>query len=156
MIATDVTQQSSAAAEESAGETFPTLYLNRNIETARGNARRIYGGEAFGLFDLNPVMRPHLQVVELTPCRTDRRRYRRRFARVEVARDISGRYWMGYLSADWCARTSGMARWEFGHALRHFLGEKNLRSMRSRSRESDSESSSTSGTSARAGNLEKS
>jgi RES domain len=47
---------------------FRTLYLNRNIDTARANARRIYDGEAFGLFDLNPVMRPHLQVVELTPC----------------------------------------------------------------------------------------
>ncbi|MGB6986453.1 MAG: RES family NAD+ phosphorylase [Candidatus Aquilonibacter sp.] len=49
-------------------QSFPTLYVNRNIETARANARRIYEGEAFGLFDLNPVMRPHLQIVELTPC----------------------------------------------------------------------------------------
>jgi hypothetical protein len=47
---------------------FLTLYLNRDVETARANAKRIYEGEAFGLFDLNPVMRPHLQVIELTPC----------------------------------------------------------------------------------------
>ena len=49
-------------------QSFPTLYLNRNVDTARANARRIYEGEAFGLFDLNPVMRPHLQLIELAPC----------------------------------------------------------------------------------------
>ncbi len=49
-------------------ESFPTLYLNRNVDTARANARRIYEGEAFSLFDLNPVMRPHLQIIDLAPC----------------------------------------------------------------------------------------
>lgn len=49
-------------------QSFPTLYLNRDIETARANARRTYEGEAFGLFDLNPVARPHLQIVEISPC----------------------------------------------------------------------------------------
>ena len=47
---------------------FPTSYLNCEIETARANARRMYEGEAFGLFDLNPIMRPHLQVLELRAC----------------------------------------------------------------------------------------
>jgi hypothetical protein len=50
-------------------DSYPTLYLNRDIETARANARRTYEGEAFGLFDLNPVARPHLQIVELEPCK---------------------------------------------------------------------------------------
>ena len=49
-------------------QSFLTLYLNRNVDTARANARRVYEGEAFGLFDLNPVMRPHLQFVDLAPC----------------------------------------------------------------------------------------
>jgi hypothetical protein len=49
-------------------QSFATLYINRDVETARANARRTYEGEAFGLFDLNPVMRPHLQVVDVQPC----------------------------------------------------------------------------------------
>ncbi len=45
------------------------LYLNADVETARANAVRTYEGEAFGLFDLNPTMRPHLQIVTVAPCR---------------------------------------------------------------------------------------
>ncbi|MHB8461423.1 MAG: RES family NAD+ phosphorylase [Vulcanimicrobiaceae bacterium] len=51
-----------------APESFPVLYLNRDIDTARENARRTYEGEAFGLLDLNPTARPHLQVVSLARC----------------------------------------------------------------------------------------
>jgi len=46
-------------------DAFPVLYLNATIETARANAQKVYDGEAYGLFDLNPVARPHLQVVNL-------------------------------------------------------------------------------------------
>lgn len=49
-------------------DSFPVLYLNTTLETARANALRNYTGEAFGLFDLNPVERPHLQVVEVNKC----------------------------------------------------------------------------------------
>jgi hypothetical protein len=47
---------------------FPVLYLNADIETAKMNAQRVYEGEAFGLYDLNPTARPHLQVVEIAAC----------------------------------------------------------------------------------------
>src|SRR5271155_1081921 len=47
---------------------FPVLYLNATVETAKANALRVYDGEAFGLFDLNPTSRPHLQLVDLTRC----------------------------------------------------------------------------------------
>lgn len=43
--------------------TFPVLYLNADVATARANAQHRYDGEAFGLFDLNPTARPHLQIV---------------------------------------------------------------------------------------------
>jgi len=49
-------------------ESFPTLYLNADVETARANALRNYEGEAFGIFDLNPTQRPHLQLVKIAPC----------------------------------------------------------------------------------------
>jgi hypothetical protein len=51
-----------------APNTFPVLYLNADIDTAKMNAQRVYEGEAFGLYDLNPTMRPHLQLVEVTAC----------------------------------------------------------------------------------------
>ncbi len=44
-------------------ESFATLYLNADVDTARANAIRRYEGEAFTLFDLNPTTRPHLQLV---------------------------------------------------------------------------------------------
>lgn len=47
---------------------FPVLYLNADIETAKMNAQRVYEGEAFGLYDLNPTMRPHLQLVDVAAC----------------------------------------------------------------------------------------
>ncbi len=47
---------------------FEVLYLNADIETARANAALNYEGEAFGLFDLNPTQRPHLQIVTVAPC----------------------------------------------------------------------------------------
>lgn len=47
---------------------FPTLYLNADVATARANALRRYEGEAFTLFDLNPTHRPHLQSVDVARC----------------------------------------------------------------------------------------
>jgi hypothetical protein len=48
-----------------APQSFPVLYLNAGVATAKANALRTYDGEAFGLFDLNPTARPHLQIVEI-------------------------------------------------------------------------------------------
>lgn len=47
---------------------FPVLYLNADIATARANALRRYDGEAFTLWDLNPSERPQLQIVTITAC----------------------------------------------------------------------------------------
>lgn len=49
-------------------ESFPVLYLNADVATARANAVRRYEGEAFTLFDLNPTARPHLQAFDVAPC----------------------------------------------------------------------------------------
>jgi RES domain len=47
---------------------FPVLYLSADVDTAKMNAQRVYEGEAFGLYDLNPTARPHLQIVTVKPC----------------------------------------------------------------------------------------
>ncbi len=49
-------------------DTIPVLYLNADVGTAKANALRVYEGEAFGLFDLNPTARPHLQVLDVDRC----------------------------------------------------------------------------------------
>lgn len=48
--------------------TFPVLYLNANVQTAAANARHKYDGEIFGILDLNPTTRPHLQIVDVAQC----------------------------------------------------------------------------------------
>lgn len=49
-------------------QSFPTLYLSADIATARANAVKRFEGEAFGLFDLNPTARPHLQLLVVREC----------------------------------------------------------------------------------------
>jgi RES domain-containing protein len=66
--ACDATKAQPYGGRWNAPGSFPVLYLNANVATARANALRRYEGEAFGLFDLNPSERPHLQIVTIARC----------------------------------------------------------------------------------------